>query len=292
MSHDARLREEVRSYYDTVSRYIEVELVRRDDQEFWERTVRRSERPHVLDLGCGTGRVTEILSRDAASVVGIDLSRKMLRRARERLKARPRAHLIVADMRSLRLARRFELVAAANDPFVHLVEDDDRDRALETVAAHLDPRSGRFVLDAFWLGEERLEKAARPGGYRRERTLDVDEAGQDQDHPLRIRELWRCDPESRRCRVRYEYIPEPDRDPGGDPERTEPRAGDPNDEQKNGDRRVDRATFHARLWSVPELESRLGRAGLRIDSLHGGFDGRAFDPRDASHLIVEAGRAG
>lgn len=267
MSQDGGLREEVRSYYDTVSRYIEVELVRRHDQEFWERIVAQADHPTILDLGCGTGRITEVLTRDASSVVGIDLSPEMLHRARRRLVHRADVHLILADMRSLRLARRFDLVVAANDPFVHLVEDRDRERALETVAAHLEPGGGRFVLDAFWLGEDRLEQAGRPGGYRRERTLEADEISR--RSPLRIREAWRCDPERRRCRVRYEYVPQDD------------------DEDVDTANR-DRAVFHARLWSVEEIEDRLGRVGLRIDALKGGFDGRPFDPAHASHLIVEA----
>lgn len=270
MSQDARLREEVRSYYDTVSRYIEVELARRHDQEFWERIVARADRPHVLDLGCGTGRITEVLAGAASSVVGIDLSREMLRRARQRLADHVHVHLILADMRSLRLSRRFDLVVAANDPFVHLVKDRDRDRALETVVEHLEPAEGRFVLDAFWLGEDRLEQAARPGGYRRERTLEADEISR--PDPLRIRETWHCDQERRRCRVRYEYVPQ-------------------DDGESRGSSARDRAVFDARLWSVQELEARLGRAGLRIDSLKGDFDGRPFDPADASHLIVEASPA-
>ena len=267
MSQDARLREEVRSYYDTVSRYIEVELARRHDQEFWKRTVAGAEHPSILDLGCGTGRISEVLARGASSVVGIDLSREMLRRARQRLAGHAHVHLILADMRSLRLARRFDLVVAANDPFVHLLKDTDRDRALETVADHLESAGGRFVLDAFWLEDDRLEQAARPGGYRRERTLEADEISR--PNPLRIRETWHCDQESRRCRVRYEYVPQDDGESGD----SSPR---------------DRAVFDARLWSVQELEARLGRVGLRIDSLNGGFDGRPFDPADASHLIVEA----
>ncbi|MDX1567935.1 MAG: class I SAM-dependent methyltransferase, partial [Longimicrobiales bacterium] len=269
MTHDARLREEVRSYYDTVSRYIEVELVRRDDREFWKRIARRTARPSILDLGCGTGRITDVLSREAARVVGIDLSRTMLRRARERLEGRRHVHLVVADMRSLRLACSFELIVAANDPFVHLVKDEDRDRAMETVVEHLDPDGGRFVLDAFWLGEERLAQAARPDGYQRERTLRPDDA--DDIDTLRIRETWRCDPESRRCRVCYEYIR------GTDGERN--NAGPDDLDNKDGTKArtsPDRATFHARLWSVEELETRLDRAGLRIEALHGGFDGRSF----------------
>lgn len=286
MSEDARLREEVREYYDTVSRYIEVELERRHDRAFWRRVLDQTEPSAVLDLGCGTGRITRFLADRGSLVVGVDLSRKMLRRARQRLEDRPDVHLIVADMRSLRLGRTFQLVVAANDPFTHLVEDEDRDRALETVARHLDPRGGRFVLDAFWLGEERLRRAARPEGFRRERCLEPNDGDlEGTDLPsgsLRIRETWKCDRESRRCRVRFEYIP------------SGPQSDVPSENGSKigaGGRTIDRASFHARLWSVEELEDRLGRAGLRIDTLEGGFDGRPFEPEEARHLIVHASRA-
>lgn len=283
MSEDARLREEVREYYDTVSRYIEVELGRRHDREFWRRVLEETVPSAVLDLGCGTGRITEVLAEGVGPVLGIDLSRKMLRRARRRLEDRSHVHFIVADMRSLRLGRTFPLVVAANDPFTHMVEDEDRDRALETVARHVDPAGGRFILDAFWLGEDRLREAARPGGFRRERRLDPGggSGASIPSGPLRIRETWRCELESRRCRVRFEYF---SGDDGSGPRRDRDRG-------EVEESPVDRASFDARLWSVEELEDRLRRAGLRLDALEGGFDRRPFVPDKARHLIVHASRA-
>ena len=38
----------------------------------------------VLDLGCGTGRVTQILEREGAAVVGIDGSEGMLKIAKQK----------------------------------------------------------------------------------------------------------------------------------------------------------------------------------------------------------------
>ncbi len=261
---DAGLRRQVRSYYSTVSRYIEKELLERHDGDFW-RDLARAARDttagshdlHVLDLGCGTGRVTETLADEAACVVGVDLSPEMLGRARRRLAHRPNVHLVLADMRSRCVSRSFGLVIAANDPFAHLVDDEDRDRALRTVAHHVHPEEGRFVLDAYWLGERRMEEAASAGGFHRERTVET--SGPD----LHIRETWRCDIETRRCTVRYEYVQD--------------------------ERPVDEASFRARLWSVEEIHRRLNRAGLRVRSLWGGFDRRPFEPTEADHLIVYAG---
>ncbi|GAA1879429.1 class I SAM-dependent methyltransferase [Pseudonocardia ailaonensis] len=39
---------------------------------------------HVLDVGCGTGRTTRDVARHAATATGVDLSRRMIRLARER----------------------------------------------------------------------------------------------------------------------------------------------------------------------------------------------------------------
>jgi len=43
---------------------------------------RAGERPRVLDLGCGDGRVSGLLDRDGAEVVGVDSSKVALERAR------------------------------------------------------------------------------------------------------------------------------------------------------------------------------------------------------------------
>lgn len=52
------------------------------------------DRPHVLDLGCGSGRVAELLAA-RCEVIGLDLARAALSAARRRLG--PTAPLILAD---------------------------------------------------------------------------------------------------------------------------------------------------------------------------------------------------
>ncbi len=76
----------------------------RRDVPFWRRLALAADGP-VLELGCGTGRVTLPLARAGAAMVGVDLSAPMLKRARTacaraRLRGR-RARLVRGDIRAL-----------------------------------------------------------------------------------------------------------------------------------------------------------------------------------------------
>jgi len=71
------------------------------------------ERPSVLDLGCGPGRVAEAaLDAGAARYVGVDLSPRMLGLTRERLAGRTQVELIEGDFSALDVAGTFDVVLA------------------------------------------------------------------------------------------------------------------------------------------------------------------------------------
>ena len=57
----------------------------RRDVPFWRTLALQSDGP-VLELGCGTGRISIPLARAGVSVVGIDRSDAMLARARQRIR--------------------------------------------------------------------------------------------------------------------------------------------------------------------------------------------------------------
>ena len=81
--------------------------VGRRDVSFWQRLAVAQEGP-VLELGCGTGRITLPVARAGAHIVGIDRSVPMLKRARRRLRrARLPVRLLRGDIRALPFARRF-----------------------------------------------------------------------------------------------------------------------------------------------------------------------------------------
>jgi len=51
----------------------------------------------VLDAGCGTGLLLKYVANKARTIVGLDISRKILFQAKERAKKFPNIHLIWAD---------------------------------------------------------------------------------------------------------------------------------------------------------------------------------------------------
>lgn len=107
----------------------------------------------ILDLACGPGRHAAELERLDGHVVGFDLSRAMLRRARERT----RGPLVRGDMRALPFRdRSFALAVNLFTSFGYFLDDAEHRLVLRQVAAALAP-GGHFVLD--YLNAEQVRSA-------------------------------------------------------------------------------------------------------------------------------------
>lgn len=144
------LREGAQALYRDPQLFDQLYRRRRSDVAFYVRAAQRYGGP-VLELGVGTGRVAIALARSGVDLVGIDAMPSMLSEAKARLAKQPtavsaRVKLVRGDLRRVRLRRRFPLVIAPFNTFMHLYERDDLERAFATCRAHLAPR-GRLVLD-------------------------------------------------------------------------------------------------------------------------------------------------
>ena len=132
------------AWYD--AEYIHIQ----GDVPYYARVARETNGA-ILELACGTGRLTLPMVRAGANVHGIDASVAMISRAEEKREALPalqreRLTFEVGDMRTLRLERRFEAVVLAFNTLMHMITDEDLAAVLETVRVHL-AAGGRFHFD-------------------------------------------------------------------------------------------------------------------------------------------------
>jgi SAM-dependent methyltransferase len=245
---------EVRDYYHRDLPFYDLELADRGDGGLWAWAASTPPGCRVLELGAGTGRATASLARTAGRVVALELAPEMIAVARRKLAGLANVRFVAADMRESPLRSSFDLVAAIDDPFVHLTADGDRERAFSTAARHLVP-GGRFLLDAAWFSPDQRHAAGNPEGLIKENP------GRD---GLAVRETWRCDPTARLCTASYEYFVQ--------------------------GRRVREASFPARLWSREELEHRARAAGLQNAHHWGDYDRRPWDRTTSPRLIAELRR--
>jgi SAM-dependent methyltransferase len=115
------------------------------DVEFYLRHVTSQTR--VLELGCGTGRVTSTLLESAANVVGVDLSEPMLQRARAKTGCGAETFLC-GDITKVRLTQQFDLIIAPYRVLQALEHDAQVDGLFEVIRAHLAP-GGMAILNVF-----------------------------------------------------------------------------------------------------------------------------------------------
>ncbi len=161
---EARITRGGKAHYEDAAYYDLAYKRRRHDVKFYVESATKYGGP-VLELGVGTGRVALAIAQQGVDVVGVDPAKAMLDHAREKLLKLPKAkqaHLTLklGDARTLRMKKRFALVTAPFNVFMHLVTRRDLERAFSTVRAHLAPR-GRFVFDV--LTPDLRAMVRRPG---------------------------------------------------------------------------------------------------------------------------------
>src|SRR5437899_11106262 len=133
---------------------------RLQDVAFYRNAVRDFGDP-ILELGCGTGRITMALAEAGKRITGLDLSGRMLERAVKkraalRVEARERVHFVQGDMTKFDLGEKFRLIIIPFRPFQHLLEVRQQMDCLECVRKHLKP-DGRLILDVFQTDAERMQ---------------------------------------------------------------------------------------------------------------------------------------
>ena len=106
-----------------------------------------SDTSSLLDIGCGTGRHVELFSQMGLRVSGLDRSKDMISRAKQR---NPDIDFYRGDLCKVRLGKKFDVVSALFHVVSYLTTEDELQLAFTNIREHLNP-GGLFVFDC-WHG--------------------------------------------------------------------------------------------------------------------------------------------
>ena len=149
----------------------------------------------VLDLGCGTGKLTRLLAGKGYDMIGVDLSEEMLEIAMEHQAEEGGEILyLLQDMREFELYGTVAAVVSICDSMNYLMEYDDLVQVLSLVNNYLDP-GGVFVFDLNTpykyreiLGEQTIAENREEGSFIWENYFDEEDGVNEYDLTLFIRE--------------------------------------------------------------------------------------------------------
>lgn len=218
----------------------------------------------ILELACGSGRVTTALVREGHQVVAMDLSATMLARAQARIGrlgrvARDRVWLLQADMRRFAVRQRFPLVVSAFNSFEHLYTRVELAACLACVREHLEP-GGHLVFD---VQNPDLRWLARDPSRRWARTRFT-HPGTGERMVYTTNHIY--DPVSQVVVVRLYY---------------QRLAADG---RPRGRETV--VTLSQRKYFPAELEALVHAAGFRVETRFGDFDGEELEGDSESQVLV------
>ncbi|MBN1965072.1 MAG: class I SAM-dependent methyltransferase [Anaerolineae bacterium] len=146
------------AFYETIARFYDAETAYMTDDLLFYTDLVAGEFPAVtagvdgpvLDVGCGTGRVTLHMAQAGLPVVGVDIAEAMLTRAERKLDVladlRQRIRLVQGDVLAVDLAERFALILVPYNGFMHFRTQADQLRLLARLREWLLP-GGLILLD-------------------------------------------------------------------------------------------------------------------------------------------------
>jgi SAM-dependent methyltransferase len=126
-----------------------------EDIAFYVSLVRSLRPRRVMELGCGTGRITLPLAehgaRDGFEIIGVDSQPQMLESARKTLakaahELRQCAQFIEGDMRTFDADAKCDVIIVPCASMSHVLELDDQIAIFKRSYANLNP-GGRFVVE-------------------------------------------------------------------------------------------------------------------------------------------------
>ena len=230
-----------------------------EDIDFWVEQAKRYGGP-VLEVACGTGRITMPLAKEGYEVTGIDLAESMLEQAERNSQEQGLdIEWVKADMRDFRLGKRFPLIICPGQSISRLLTIEDIERCLAAVREHLAP-GGRFIMELY---NPSLEILSREEGERSP-FLEYDHPDGEGKVQVDFSSLYEKATQLQHLTLHYSL-------PGVDDQPTE--------------------RVRIRMYFPQELDALLKYNGFEVVEKYGDFDGKAFESGD-NYQVVVCGMAG
>ena len=119
------------------------------DLEFYKKWLPKNKDARILELCCGTGRLTLPIAMEGYDISGVDNSSSMLEQAKLKASgAGLNVEFIKADIRTLELPKKYDLIFIPFNSIHHLYKNEDLFIVLNVVKNHLN-EGGLFLLDCF-----------------------------------------------------------------------------------------------------------------------------------------------
>jgi SAM-dependent methyltransferase len=233
--------------YDLINRsFIE-------DIPFYLRQIQKYNTP-VLEIACGTGRITLPIAEKGYSITGLDVSNGMLDHAKKKARAK-NLHIewILSDCRNFNLSQKFNIIIYPFNAMAHLHDLESLEACLTCIKKHLNP-NGVFIVDIF---NPKLEILIRDAtwNYLVEEYIDPDT-----NELVVIMENNVYESDSQINRIKW-YL-------------------------NFGNKKETAVDLNMRMWFPQEIDALLHYNGFRIEAKYGNYDESAFGSSSPKQIII------
>lgn len=226
-----------------------------DFLDFYKRQIARYGEP-VLELACGSGRLTIPLAEAGIEIMGLDVSEEMLSLAT--LKASERGvkiPVVQGDVRSFKLGKKFKFIFIPAQSLTHLHQRAEIEDCFSCVRQHL-AEGGRFLVELF---NSSVKLLARESDHRYE--VGEYEDPNEQGRQVFVTEEIRYDAATQINHIQWYF------------------------RNERSDKESVRA-FEMRQFFPQEIDALLWYNGFKIEHKYGSYDEQEFYSDSPKQLIV------
>lgn len=223
------------------------------DLQFYKNWMPKESDAEILELCCGTGRLTIPLAKDGLKITGVDNAKSMLEQAEMKAKnEKLEINFILADIRNLELNAKYDLVFIPFNSIHHLYENQDLIDTFKVVEKHLKD-NGLFILDCYNPNIQYITEAEK-GKNKIADYITTDE------RKVKIEQTMKYESKTQMNRIEWHYFINED--------------------------------FHSvqnldmRMYFPQELDAYLKWSGFKIQHKYGNFDEEKFNDKSEKQIFI------